>query len=223
MVDAVHDRGVAGATAQVRRWPRRSQRCFDLIVRRLGIRFQQFCDLDHHAELADATLRHLFFDPGFLNGVECAVGRQVALLCPARGQALDRRHFLTRDGGDRLVYSSETGRICPHCGRKVSVCECRGRGARARIEAREAALAEKSFDGIVRVGRSTKGRGGKVVTTVTGVPGGEEALRQLAAELKRSCGTGGAVKDGVIEIQGEHRDTLVRELERRGFKTKRVG
>jgi translation initiation factor 1 len=124
---------------------------------------------------------------------------------------------------DRLVYSSEAGRICPACGRKVSVCECRGKGARARIAARADAEAAKSADRIVRVGRSTKGRGGKVVTTVTGVPGGDDEKKSLAAELKRSCGTGGSVKDGVIEIQGEHRDTLVRELERRGFQVKRVG
>jgi translation initiation factor 1 len=124
---------------------------------------------------------------------------------------------------DRLVYSSEAGRICPACGRKVSVCECRGKGARARIAARDEAEKAKSADGIVRVGRSTKGRGGKIVTTVTGIPGGDDEKKALAAELKRSCGTGGALKDGVIEIQGEHRDTLVRELERRGFQVKRVG
>ncbi|MEZ4278800.1 MAG: stress response translation initiation inhibitor YciH [Myxococcota bacterium] len=130
---------------------------------------------------------------------------------------------MTRDSGDRLVYSSEAGRICPACGRRVAACDCRGKGARARIAARDEAEAAKASDGIVRVGRSTKGRGGKVVTTVSGVPGGDAALKPLAAELKRSCGTGGSVKDGVIEIQGEHRDTLVRELEARGFKVKRAG
>lgn len=124
---------------------------------------------------------------------------------------------------DRLVYSSEAGRICPACGRKTSICECRGKGARARIAARAEIEAAQSGDSIVRVGRSTKGRGGKVVTTVTGVPGGDEEKKKLAAELKRSCGTGGSLKDGVIEIQGEHRDTLVRELETRGFTVKRVG
>ena len=130
---------------------------------------------------------------------------------------------MSGERGDRLVYSSEAGRICPACGRKVSVCDCRGKGARARIAARAEAEAEKASDGVVRVGRSTKGRGGKVVTTVTGVPGGDEAKKALAAERNRSCGTGGSLKDGVIEIQGEHRDALVRELERRGFTVKRVG
>jgi len=130
---------------------------------------------------------------------------------------------VTAGRDDRLVYSSEAGRMCPACGRKVSVCDCRGKGARARIAARSEAETLAAGDGIVRVGRSTKGRGGKVVTTVSGVPGGDAARKALAAELKRSCGTGGAVKDGVIEIQGEHRDALVRALEARGFRTKRVG
>ena len=130
---------------------------------------------------------------------------------------------MTANRGDRLVYSSEAGRICPACGRKTSICECRGKGARARIAARAEVEAAKSGDSIVRVGRSTKGRGGKVVTTVTGVPGDDQEKKKLAAELKRSCGTGGSLKDGVIEIQGEHRDTLVRELESRGFTVKRVG
>ncbi len=130
---------------------------------------------------------------------------------------------MTGDRGDRLVYSSEAGRICPACGRKISSCECRGKGARARIAGRAEVEAAKSGDSVVRVGRSTKGRGGKVVTTVTGLPGVDEEKKKLAAELKRSCGTGGSLKDGVIEIQGEHRDTLVRELETRGFTVKRVG
>ena len=100
---------------------------------------------------------------------------------------------------------------------------CRGKGARARIKARDDAAAAKTSDGIVRVGRSTKGRRGKIVSTVTGVPVDADELRRLAAELKRSCGTGGALKDEVIEIQGDHRDTLIEELEKRGFKVKRAG
>ena len=130
---------------------------------------------------------------------------------------------MARDGGDRLVYSSEHGRVCPECGRTESRCRCRGKGARARIKAREEAAAAQKSDGIARVGRSTKGRKGKTVSTVTGVPLDEEALQTLAGELKRRCGTGGALKDGVIEIQGDHRDTLVTELESRGFTVKRTG
>lgn len=130
---------------------------------------------------------------------------------------------MARDDGSRLVYSSEHGRVCPACGKPESRCKCRGRGARARIQAREQAAAEQASDGVVRVSRSTKGRKGKTVSIVTGVPGDEDALRALAGELKRRCGTGGAVKDGAIEIQGDHRDTLVAELETRGFRVKRAG
>lgn len=127
------------------------------------------------------------------------------------------------DSGDRLVYSSERGRVCPACGRSESRCHCRGKGARARMQARDTAAATRASDGIVRVGRSTKGRKGKVVTTITGVPLEADELASLAGDLKRRCGTGGALKDGVIEIQGEHRDTLVAELAKRGFEVKRVG
>jgi translation initiation factor 1 len=131
---------------------------------------------------------------------------------------------MAREGsGDRLVYSSEQGRVCPECGRSESRCKCRGKGARARIKARDEAAAAKDSDGIVRVGRSTKGRRGKIVSTVTGVLLGDEELRELVGELKRRCGTGGALKDGVIEIQGDHRDTLIAELEKHGFTVKRVG
>jgi translation initiation factor 1 len=127
-----------------------------------------------------------------------------------------------RSNGDRLVYSSEHGRVCPACGRTEQRCQCRGKGARARIQAREAEQARPS-DGIVRVSRSSKGRKGKTVSLVTGVPLDPEALQQLTGDLKRRCGTGGALKDGVIEIQGDHRDTLISELEARGFKVKRAG
>ncbi|HEB91193.1 MAG TPA: stress response translation initiation inhibitor YciH, partial [Deltaproteobacteria bacterium] len=78
-------------------------------------------------------------------------------------------------------------------------------------------------DGIVRVGRSTKGRRGKIVSTVTGLAIEADELATLLADLKRRCGSGGALKDGVIEIQGEHRDTLIEELDKRGFQVKRVG
>ncbi|MFK7896502.1 MAG: stress response translation initiation inhibitor YciH [Myxococcota bacterium] len=130
---------------------------------------------------------------------------------------------MARGDGDRLVYSSADGRICPACGKSETRCKCRGKSARARIKARDEAAAVEASDGIVRVGRSTKGRKGKVVTTVTGVSLPPDELRSLAGDLKRSCGSGGALKDGIIEVQGEHRDALVGELEKRGFKVKRVG
>lgn len=75
----------------------------------------------------------------------------------------------------------------------------------------------------VRVGRETKGRRGKGVTTVSDVPLDEAGLLELAAKLKQRCGTGGTVKDGRIEIQGDQRDRLAEELERIGYRVKRVG
>ena len=78
-------------------------------------------------------------------------------------------------------------------------------------------------DGIVRVGRATQGRRGKGVTVVTGVPLAGAALDQLATELKKRCGSGGTVKDGVIESQGDHRDALVAELAKHGWTVKRSG
>jgi translation initiation factor 1 len=110
-----------------------------------------------------------------------------------------------------LVYSSELGRICPDCGKPKAACICRDRPARA------------AGDGIVRVQRESKGRGGKTVTVIMGVPLDDAAMQKLAGELKRRCGTGGTVKEGNIEIQGDHRDLLVAELEKRGYRVKRAG
>lgn len=110
-----------------------------------------------------------------------------------------------------LVWSSEHGRICPGCGKPATACACGRKPARP------------AGDGIVRVRRETKGRGGKTVTVVAGVPRDDGGIRELAGELKRRCGTGGTVKDGEIEIQGDHRDLIVAELEKRGYTVKRAG
>lgn len=107
-----------------------------------------------------------------------------------------------------LVYSTEHGRLCPGCGKPKAQCACRK------------AQAPKG-DGNVRVGREV--RKGAGVSVVTGLPLAGEALKALAKELKARCGSGGTVKDGVIEIQGDHRDLLVAELAKRGFKAKRSG
>jgi translation initiation factor 1 len=111
-----------------------------------------------------------------------------------------------------LVYSSEHGRMCPTCGKPVSRCDCRKRGESA-----------PRSDGVVRVGRETKGRKGKGVTIVTGVPLAGEALEALGSQLKRLCGSGGTVRDGMIEVQGDHRDAIVAELAKRGWTVKRSG
>jgi translation initiation factor 1 len=95
----------------------------------------------------------------------------------------------------------------------------------ARPAARAAAPAAASQPAAarVRVGREVAGRGGKAVTVISGLPWDAAQLDELAGRLKRLCGAGGAVKDGRIEIQGEHRDRLVAELCRLGFAAKRSG
>jgi translation initiation factor 1 len=78
-------------------------------------------------------------------------------------------------------------------------------------------------DGTIRVGRETKGRKGAGVTVITGIPSHPEGLEKLAKQFKQQCGTGGTVKNGVIEIQGDHRDLLVTELQKLGYTVKRSG
>jgi len=106
--------------------------------------------------------------------------------------------------------------MCPRCGRPVASCACRAAAARP-------ASAPAGRAAVVRVGRETKGRKGKGVTVVTGVPLAGAALDELASRLKRLCGSGGTVRDGVIEIQGDHRDLLVAELAKSGWTVKRAG
>jgi len=110
-----------------------------------------------------------------------------------------------------VVYSTGKGRMCPHCKQPVAKCTCQKSPRAPR------------GDGVIRVRRETKGRGGKTVTTAAGFPLASDRLKALAAEIKRKCGSGGGVKEGVIEIQGDHRDIVVAELEARGFTVKRAG
>ena len=110
-----------------------------------------------------------------------------------------------------LVYSTEYGKCCPGCGHPFKQCSCSTSNSRA------------VGDGIVRVSRQTKGRKGSGVSLITGVPLSDQELKKLAKDLKKRCGSGGTLKNGIIEIQGDHRDTLVEELQSRGFKVKRAG
>jgi len=98
--------------------------------------------------------------------------------------------------------------MCPGCAQPLAECSC--------------TPARAGGDGVVRVGRETKGRKGAGVTVVSGLPLDAEGLRALAGELKRRCGSGGTVSDGRIEIQGDHRDRIVEALSAR-FSVKRSG
>lgn len=115
---------------------------------------------------------------------------------------------------DRLVYSTESGRIttCPTCGRPYKECRCD-----------QPAKPARKSDGIVRVMRDRKHRGGKTVTVIDGVVGNEAELTALAQQLKKLCGSGGTVKDGKIEIQGDHCDKVIAKLTALGYKSKRAG
>lgn len=117
----------------------------------------------------------------------------------------------TRPAFRGVVYSTGEGRICPACGRQLAQCACRS------------AAVGVAGDGVVRVGRQTQGRRGKGVTVISGVPLRGTELEALATALRKRCGAGGTVRDGVIEIQGDHRDLLVAELQRRGWTVRRSG
>jgi translation initiation factor 1 len=112
---------------------------------------------------------------------------------------------------DRIVYSTGIGTLCPNCRRAVRECVCpKGAPGAAVIKG-------------IRVGREVKGRAGKGVTTVVGLPLSAADLEALAGKLKKRCGSGGTVREGVIEIQGEHRDTVVAELAKLGWPAKKAG
>ena len=110
-----------------------------------------------------------------------------------------------------LVYSTDAGRMCPDCRQPKAQCVCK------------AAAPVPAGDGIVRVSRQTKGRGGKAVTLVKGVPLSADDLVQLGKTLKTACGSGGTVKDGVIEVQGDHVERVMESLKAQGYSVKRAG
>jgi len=111
-----------------------------------------------------------------------------------------------------LVYSTEGGRMCPACRQPASACTCR---ATARLA--------PAGDGVVRVSRETKGRGGKAVTLVRGLQLDAAALAAVGKRLRTACGSGGTVKDGVVEVQGEHVERVIELLTIEGYKVKRAG
>ena len=119
-------------------------------------------------------------------------------------------------GNTRLVYSTKSGRICSTCGHPTMKCTCK----------KKKNVKKQSIypnDGIVRIRREVKGRKGKTVTAVFGLPLNDKKLQQIAKTLKHLCGSGGTVKDGVIIIQGDHRETLLNEIKKQGYTTKLSG
>ncbi|MBF0460978.1 MAG: translation initiation factor Sui1 [Magnetococcales bacterium] len=113
-------------------------------------------------------------------------------------------------GLDRLVYSTEHGKMCPGCRQPVAECVCHRR-------------ASPVSQGVVRVLRETKGRQGKEVTVIRGVALDPVSLAQLGRQLKTTCGSGGTVKEGVIEIQGDHVEQVLEQLRQQGWVAKRGG
>ena len=109
-----------------------------------------------------------------------------------------------------LVYSTDGGRMCPECRQPLEGCVCKARAAAAG-------------DGVVRVSRQTKGRGGKSVTLVKGLALDAAALALLGKQLRTACGSGGTVKDGVIEVQGDHCELVMEALTKLGHRPKRAG
>ena len=105
----------------------------------------------------------------------------------------------------RLVYSTETGQICRSCRKPVKECTCKKKKSNPQTPIKH--------DGKIRIRRETRGRKGKTVTTISGLQPDDEVLSQL----KRKCGTGGSVKDGIIIIQGDHRNRLLVELKKQGY------
>ena len=118
---------------------------------------------------------------------------------------------MSKRRGSHAVYSTELGRLCPQCQRAIAACVCgtdRPAGA---------------ADGVVRIRRESKGRGGKAVTVIEGVPEHPDKLKLICKQLKQRCGVGGAVKGSQLEIQGDQRSTCKRQLETMGYQVKLSG
>lgn len=111
----------------------------------------------------------------------------------------------------RPVYSTESGRLCPDCGKPVAACACNRRKA------------DTSADGIIRIRRETKGRRGKAVTVISGFDQDMSAVTDLASQLKKHCGTGGSTDGRNVEIQGDKREQVKTWLEKKGFKVRLSG
>ena len=111
---------------------------------------------------------------------------------------------------DRVVYSTEQGKICPNCSNPINQCTCRKQ-------------ISPFGDGNVRVSRETKGRKGKGITLIKGLNLDATTLALMSKKLKVMCGSGGTVKEGNIEIQGDHIARILDYLKTQGIRAKRAG
>jgi translation initiation factor 1 len=130
------------------------------------------------------------------------------LACFPTEKIVDPKMKSSSNGG--LVYSTDGGRMCPACRHPLAQCTCKTKAA-------------VSGDGTVRVSRQTKGRGGKSVTLIKGLALDATALALLGKQLRTACGSGGTVKDGVIEVQGDHCELVMDVLKQHGHHPKRAG
>ena len=173
-----------------------------LLEGQLGL---HFCELP--LEKLDITVRAVCHGLSF----QACLFRlsQRANILPAHIEIHD--DTMSKQKNSSLVYSTDGGRLCPQCHRPVAACVC-GKDRPASLG-----------DGIVRLQRETKGRGGKAVTIITGLGLAEPELKLLAKAMKQKCGVGGALKGENIEIQGDQRTILKIELENRGYTVKIAG
>jgi translation initiation factor 1 len=112
--------------------------------------------------------------------------------------------------GSRLVYSTQSGRVCPQCGWPADDCTCSRQTKTAAVPPRL----------IAKLRIEKAGRGGKTVTVVDGLPQNDAFLKGLLQELKKACGCGGAVRDGGVELQGDLRDRVRAHLTKQGHGVK---
>jgi len=119
---------------------------------------------------------------------------------------------MRKPGSGGLIYSTDGGRMCPACRQAVAACRC---GAPS--------VPGHTGDGIVRVSRESKGRGGKTVTLVRGLALDAAALAALGKRLRTACGAGGTLKEGVLELQGDHAERVAAWLAKEGWSVKRAG
>ncbi len=118
---------------------------------------------------------------------------------------------LAERSDSRAVYNTQHGRLCPQCQRAILSCVC-GADRPASVG-----------DNVIRIHRETKGRGGKAVTVIAGIPETADTLKSLCKQLKRRCGVGGSVKAARIEIQGDQRTLCQQHLESLGYEVKLSG